>query len=235
MSNHENQDFDLFAANEDDHLQEFLNKKKYKWTNKFTAVFGVILLVIGSASAGAWYGYKQGQTSSSTNSFGNFGNFRSQFGNNAGGNNSGGNGGNSFGGNNFGGNQGSTRTGGTSSTLATPIPTSSSKVVAGSASTKTNTRTSTTASARPSISGGAGNGGRRAGFADNPELQACLKKAGITLDANNRPNFQDTKVRDAFQQCAQSLGLSFGGGQRNGGNGGAGGGNNGATSGSANP
>ncbi len=51
-------EFDLFAPNTEDNLQEVLAKGSYKWTNKYTAVFALALLVVTSTSAGIWYGHR---------------------------------------------------------------------------------------------------------------------------------------------------------------------------------
>jgi hypothetical protein len=59
---------------------------------------------------------------------------------------------------------------------------------------------------------GTASGTPRAGGAggrfSNPAFTACLAKAGVTLTAGTRPNFQDPKVAAAIQSCATSLGLS---------------------------
>jgi hypothetical protein len=54
----EQTDFDLFAPNTEDNLHEVLAKGSYRWTNKFTAIFTAILLIVSSASAGIWYGHR---------------------------------------------------------------------------------------------------------------------------------------------------------------------------------
>ena len=51
-------EFDLFAPNTEDNLHEVLAKGSYKWTNKYTAVFAIALVVVTSASAGIWYGHR---------------------------------------------------------------------------------------------------------------------------------------------------------------------------------
>jgi hypothetical protein len=74
------EEFDLFAPPAEDNLQEVLSRGSYKWTNKYTAVLGIALLVVTSGSAGIWYGHRT--TSSGTN-FSSNGFNRSSFGNRA--------------------------------------------------------------------------------------------------------------------------------------------------------
>ena len=57
------EEFDLFAPNTEDNLQEVLAKGSYKWTNKYTAVFAIALVVVTSASAGIWYGHRSASSS----------------------------------------------------------------------------------------------------------------------------------------------------------------------------
>ena len=75
----------------------------------------------------------------------------------------------------------------------------------------------------PVASAGSSTGtGRRAGGAfSNPKLTACLTKAGITLAAGARPNFQDPKTAAALQTCFAQLGITPGGGFGGGSGGGA--------------
>lgn len=67
-----------------------------------------------------------------------------------------------------------------------------------------------------SAGAGAGSGSARAGGGggafSNPALTACLKKAGITLTAGARPNFQDPATAQALQTCFTKLGVTPGGG-----------------------
>ena len=56
------EDFDLFAPNTEDDLQVVLEKGSYKWTNKYTAIFAIALVVVTSASAGIWYGHRSTAT-----------------------------------------------------------------------------------------------------------------------------------------------------------------------------
>lgn len=71
-------EFDIFAQNEDQHLNEMLAKGKYKWTNKFTLFALLLLLIITSASAGAWYENKQNAKSTSS-ALSNFASLRNSF------------------------------------------------------------------------------------------------------------------------------------------------------------
>ena len=61
--------FNLFAPNTEDDLQEVLAKGSYKWTNKYTAVFAVVLVVVTSASAGIWYGHRSATSTTSISGF----------------------------------------------------------------------------------------------------------------------------------------------------------------------
>ncbi len=56
------EDFDLFAPNTEDDLHAVLEKGSYKWTNKYTAIFAIALVVVTSASAGIWYGHRSTAT-----------------------------------------------------------------------------------------------------------------------------------------------------------------------------
>lgn len=57
--NPENENFELFGTPAEDNLKEVLARGAYKWTNKTTGVLAIFLLVVSSASAGAWYGHRQ--------------------------------------------------------------------------------------------------------------------------------------------------------------------------------
>jgi hypothetical protein len=102
----EQTDFDLFAPNTEDNLREVLAKGSYKWTNKFTAIFAAILLIVSSASAGIWYGHRSASSAgtglSASGSFSRSGFTRSSFGGSATGA-SGSSGAAAFGGGGFGG------------------------------------------------------------------------------------------------------------------------------------
>jgi hypothetical protein len=72
-------------------------------------------------------------------------------------------------------------------------------------------------------SGGGGQvGGRGGGLFSNPALVMCLAKAGITITAGQRPDFQDPKTQSAMTSCFSELGIAAPG---VGGRSGAGGGN----------
>jgi len=58
-------DFDLFAQDIDDNLEEQLAKGSYRWTNKYTAALSVLVLVSASVSGGIWYGNKHASSSAS--------------------------------------------------------------------------------------------------------------------------------------------------------------------------
>lgn len=75
----ENKDFDLFAPNTDDNLQEVLAKGAYRWTNKFTAIFAAVLVIVTSVSGGIWYGHRSATSSPSTGIAGLSGFSRSGF------------------------------------------------------------------------------------------------------------------------------------------------------------
>jgi len=64
MSN-ENEDFDLFATDVEDNLQETLAKGSYRWTNKYTAILAGLVVITASVSGGIWYGNKHAASSSS--------------------------------------------------------------------------------------------------------------------------------------------------------------------------
>ena len=63
--NNSDPEFDLFAKDVDDNLQEQLAKGSYKWTNKYTAVLGVLVIITGSVSGGIWYGSKHAGSATS--------------------------------------------------------------------------------------------------------------------------------------------------------------------------
>ena len=89
--------------------------------------------------------------------------------------------------------------------------TSTKSTTSGSSTSGT---TSTASSAPvPAASPAASNSSTRPrGAFSNPELTACLKKAGITLSATSRPNFQDPATAQAMQTCFTQLGITPGGG-----------------------
>jgi len=82
--------------------------------------------------------------------------------------------------------------------------------------------TTTNGAPAPAATPAATNGtARRGGFFSNPQLVACLKKAGITITTGSRPNFQDPATAQAIQTCFTQLGITPGGGFRGGAAGGA--------------
>ena len=65
--NNENEEFDLFATEVEDNLQETLAKGGYKWTNKYTAILGALVIITGAVSGGIWYGNGHSTASSAIN------------------------------------------------------------------------------------------------------------------------------------------------------------------------
>jgi len=63
--NNSDKDFDLFAQDVDDNLEEQLAKGSYRWTNKYTAALSVLVLISASLSGGIWYGNKHASSSAS--------------------------------------------------------------------------------------------------------------------------------------------------------------------------
>ena len=257
MSNQNNspEEFDLFAPNVEDNLQEVLAKGSYKWTNKYTAVFAIALVVVTSASAGIWYGHRSAATSSTNNfasafgrsgraGFGGNGASASAFASGSASASAGGFGGASAGG--FGGGRG---TPGTVTTVkgktvtitldkdpTTPLKAGDTVSVRNSSggqsfggvaattpsssTTPTTPRTSTRgastpqstagATPAPSITGAPQPGGRGGGFANNPALEACLAKAGVSIVPGQRLDRSDPKVAAAMQTCFSAVGGGFG-------------------------
>ncbi len=80
----------------------------------------------------------------------------------------------------------------------------------------TTTKGATKTLATPAPSAGAGRRAGGGGAFSNPALTVCLSKAGITLTAGSRPDFQDPKTAAALQACFTQLGITrvggFGGG-----------------------
>jgi len=64
-------DFDLFATEVEDNLQEQIAKGTYKWTNKYTAILGALVVITASVSGGIWYGNSHA-ASATTNALSNF-------------------------------------------------------------------------------------------------------------------------------------------------------------------
>ena len=101
---------------------------------------------------------------------------------------------------------------GGASTSNTPInPPSNTQTNNGSSSSgSTTTNSAPVPAASPAATNSTGR--RGGGFFNNPQLTACLKKAGITITAGSRPNFQDPATAQAIQTCFTQLGITPGGG-----------------------
>ena len=220
--------FDLFATEVEDNLKEELAKGTFQWTNKYTKVLGIAFVIVGLLSVGTWYGHYEATKSTSTSAAAGFASLRAAFGGGAGLGTGTGAAAAAGGFGGFGG--GGTRITGTiksvkgsTVTITLDDPTQASSLVSGDAARVTDTGAGTSAgtaggttatvpapaaSATPSTSTA-----RRAGGAfSNPKLTACLKKAGITLTAGARPNFQDPATAQALQTCFTQLGITPGGG-----------------------
>jgi len=73
-------DFDLFGVPDEDNLKEQLAKGTFQWTNKYTRILAVVLVLVGCLSAGAVYGHYEATKSSSGGlTAGNFASLRSAF------------------------------------------------------------------------------------------------------------------------------------------------------------
>jgi len=219
--------FDLFATEVEDNLKEELAKGTFQWTNKYTKVLGTLFVIVGLLSVGTWYGhYEAGK--STTLGASSFASLRASF---AGGGGTGATaaaGG--FGGGGFGG--GGTRITGTiksvkgsTVTITLDDPTQSSSLTSGDAARITDTGAGAAGGAIPSgttaggttapvpgVSAPTGTGGTRGGAFSDPKLIACLTKAGITIAAGARPDFQDPATAAAMQTCFAQLGITPGGG-----------------------
>jgi hypothetical protein len=232
--------FDLFATEVEDNLKEELAKGTFQWTNKYTRVLATLFVIVGLLSVGTWYGHYETKKSSSASGLPSFASLRASFGGGAGFGAAGGTGtgtGAAAGG--FGGFGGTRITGtiqsvkGSTVTITLDDPTQASSLVAGDSARVTDTgaaaagattstksgsstsgKTLTASSAPvPAASPAASNSSTRPrGAFSNPELTACLKKAGITLSATSRPNFQDPATAQAMQTCFTQLGITPGGG-----------------------
>ena len=60
-------EFDLFAAPEEDNLHEQLAKGNFEWSNKTTRILGVLVVLVGTLSLGAWYGHHSAASSATPN------------------------------------------------------------------------------------------------------------------------------------------------------------------------
>ena len=219
--------FDLFATEVEDNLKEELAKGTFQWTNKYTKVLGTLFVIVGLLSVGTWYGhYEAGK--STTLGASSFASLRASF---AGG---GGTGATAAAGG-FGG--GGTRITGTiksvkgsTVTITLDDPTQSSSLTSGDAARITDTGAGAAGGTTPSgttaggttaggttapvpgVSAPTGTGGTRGGAFSDPKLIACLTKAGITIAAGARPDFQDPATAAAMQTCFAQLGITPGGG-----------------------
>jgi len=73
-------DFDLFGVPDEDNLKEQLAKGTFQWTNKYTRILAIVLVLVGCLSAGAVYGHYEATKSSSGGlTTGNFASLRSAF------------------------------------------------------------------------------------------------------------------------------------------------------------
>ena len=227
--------FDLFATEVEDNLKEELAKGTFQWTNKYTKVLGTLFVIVGLLSVGTWYGhYEAGK--STTLGASSFASLRASFG---GGGGAAGAAAGGFGG--FGGGGGGTRITGTiksvkgsTVTITLDDPTQSSSLTSGDAAritdtgagaaggtTPSGTTAGGTTAPVPGVSAPTGTGGTRGGAFSNPKLTACLTKAGITIAAGARPDFQDPATAAALQTCFTQLGITPGGGFGGGAAGGA--------------
>ena len=220
-------EFDLFAPNTEDNLQEVLAKGSYKWTNKYTAVFALVLLVVTSTSAGIWYGHRSASSGTNISGFPGASGFARAGRNGGFGGASAsptGAGAAAFAGGGFGGGRG---TPGVVSSVkgksviitldtdpATPLKAGDTVSVRNSGGGQVpSSTTPQTSSAAPTPDASApagapqvGGGGRGGGITGNPEFVACLKKQGVVIAAGQRPDRNDPKVSAALQTCFATLG-----------------------------
>jgi len=72
--------FDLFGVPDEDNLKEQLAKGTFQWTNKYTRILAIVLVLVGCLSAGAVYGHYEATKSSSGGlTAGNLSSLRSLF------------------------------------------------------------------------------------------------------------------------------------------------------------
>ena len=226
--------FDLFATEVEDNLKEELAKGTFQWTNKYTKGLGILFVIVGLLSVGTWYGHYEAGKSATVSGASSFASLRASFGGGGAGATAGtGAAAGGFGG--FGG--GGTRITGTiksvkgsSVTITLDDPTQASSLAAGDATRITDTGAGAAGGTTPSgttaggttaggttapvpgVSAPTGTGGTRGGAFSNPKLTACLTKAGITIAAGARPDFQDPATAAAMQTCFAQLGITPGGG-----------------------
>ena len=232
--------FDLFATEVEDNLKEELAKGTYQWTNKYTKGLGILFAIVGLLSVGTWYGHYEATKSTTTLGASSFASLRASFGGGGGTGAAAGAGAAAGGFGGFGG--GGTRITGTINsvkgstvTITLDDPTQASSLVSGDVARITDTGTAAAGGTTPSgtttggdaiapapgVSAPSGTGGTRGGAFSNPKLTACLTKAGITIAAGARPNFQDPATATALQTCFSQLGITPGGGFGGGAAGGA--------------
>ena len=234
--------FDLFATEVEDNLKEELAKGTFQWTNKYTKGLAILFAIVGLLSVGTWYGHYEATKTTTTAGASSFASLRAAFAGGGGfgaGTSTGTGAAAATGG--FGGFGGGTRITGTiqsvkggTVTITLDDPTQASSLVSGDAARVTDTgaagaagavtssSSGTTASTAPSTTTSGSTTGAapaptttaraRGGAFSNPKLTACLKKAGITLTAGARPNFQDPNTATALQACFAQLGITPGGG-----------------------
>jgi len=220
--------FDLFATEVEDNLKEELAKGTFQWTNKYTKVLGTLFVIVGLLSVGTWYGHYEAGKSATGAGATSFASLRAAFGGGGGTGATAAAGG--FGGSGFGG--GGTRITGTiksvkgsTVTITLDDPTQSSSLTSGDAAritdtgagaaggtTPSGTTAGGTTAPVPGVSAPTGTGGTRGGAFSDPKLIACLTKAGITIAAGARPDFQDPATAAAMQTCFAQLGITPGGG-----------------------
>ncbi len=225
--------FDLFATEVEDNLKEELAKGTFQWTNKYTKVLGTLFVIVGLLSVGTWYGHYEAGKSTAGAGASSFASLRASFGGGVGAAGAAGAAAGGFVG--FGGGGGGTRITGTiksvkgsTVTITLDDPTQASSLAAGDATRITDTGAGAASGTTPSgtatgeaaiapapgVSAPAGSGTGRGGggaFSD-PKLIACLTKAGITIAAGARPDFQDPATAAAMQTCFAQLGITPGGG-----------------------
>jgi hypothetical protein len=74
--------FDLFGLPDEDNLKEQLAKGSFQWTNKYTRILAIVLVLMGCLSAGAVYGHYSATKSTSAGGLtaGNLSSLRAAFG-----------------------------------------------------------------------------------------------------------------------------------------------------------
>ena len=227
--------FDLFATEVEDNLKEELAKGTFQWTNKYTKVLGTLFVIVGLLSVGTWYGHYEAGKSTAGAGASSFASLRASFGGGGGAAGAAGAAAGGFGG--FGGGGGGTRITGTiksvkgsTVTITLDDPTQASSLAAGDATRITDTGAGAAGGTTPSgttaggttaggttapvpgVSAPTRTGGTRGGAFSDPKLIACLTKAGITIAAGARPDFQDPATAAAMQTCFAQLGITPGGG-----------------------